>query len=112
MIKGDTTEYQTYNSALDAAVAKGYLTRDNVKNFVCFGSEIVPCPIDNLYRIIGVIDGKVKLIKWDYAKTNLLGNDGDFSQELTIYLSGNQGESPSSISLYYRYLGILFSFLG
>ena len=101
LIKGDTTEYQTYNSALDAAVAKGYLTRDNVKNFVCFGSEIVPCPIDNLYRIIGVIDGKVKLIKWDYAKTNLLGNDGDFSQELTIYLSGNQGESPSSISLYY-----------
>ena len=101
LIKGDTTEYQTYNLALDAAVAKGYLTRDNVKNFVCFGSEVVPCPIDNLYRIIGVIDGKVKLIKWDYAKTNLLGNDGDFSQELTIYLSGNQGESPSSISLYY-----------
>lgn len=34
-----------------------------VNNFVCFGSNISPCPEDNLYRIIGVIDGKVKLIK-------------------------------------------------
>ena len=47
-----------------------------VNNFVCFGSTESPCPTDNLYRIIGVIDGKVKLIKYDYATSTLLGTDG------------------------------------
>ena len=50
-----------------------------VKNFVCFGSDADSCPYDNLYRIIGVIDGKVKLIKYDYANSNLLGTDGSYS---------------------------------
>ena len=75
---------------------------NGVNNFVCFGSSETPCPTDNLYRIIGVIDGKVKLIKYDYAKSSLLGTDGDFSQEYTSnYFSGEQGESPSSNSLYF-----------
>ena len=52
---------------------------DKVNNFVCFGSTAATCPTDNLYRIIGVIDGKVKLIKYDYANSNLLGTDGDYS---------------------------------
>ena len=34
-----------------------------VNNYVCFGSTTTPCPTDNLYRIIGVFDDKVKLIK-------------------------------------------------
>ena len=51
-----------------------------VNNFVCFGSTTNPCPTDNLYRIIGVIDGKVKLIKYDYATSALLGTDGDFGE--------------------------------
>lgn len=50
----------------------------NPNNYVCFGSNETSCPVDNLYRIIGVIDGKVKLIKntsllnivWDDAITN------------------------------------------
>ena len=50
----------------------------NPNNFVCFGSDVSPCPTDNLYRIIGVINGKVKLIKYDYANNNLLGTDGDY----------------------------------
>ena len=86
LIKGDTTEYQTYNEALNASVEKRYLTKDNVKNFVCFGSEASPCPTENLYRIIGVFGNNVKLIKWDYAKSSLLGTDGDFSQEYSYYL--------------------------
>ena len=101
LIKGDTTEYQTYNEALNASVEKRYLTKDNVKNFVCFGSEASPCPTENLYRIIGVFNNQVKLIKWDYAKSSLLGTDGDFSQEYSYYFSGEQGESPSSNSMYY-----------
>ena len=31
---------------------------DQVNNYVCFGST-TPCPVDNLYRIIGVFDNKV-----------------------------------------------------
>ena len=101
LIKGDTTQYQTYNEALNASVEKGYLTKDNVKNFVCFGSDATTCPTENLYRIIGVFNNQVKLIKWDYAKSSLLGTDGDFSEEDSYYWSGEQGESPSSNSLYY-----------
>ena len=100
LIKGATIQYQSYNEALNASVEKGYLTKDNVKNFVCFGSDATTCPTDNLYRIIGVFNNQVKLIKWDYAKSSLLGTDGDFSSEYSYYLSGEQGESPSSNSLY------------
>ena len=56
---------------------------DQVNNFVCFGSTETPCPTDNLYRIIGVIDGKVKLIKYDYATSALLGTDGDYNGSRT-----------------------------
>ena len=101
LIKGDTTQYQTYNEALNASVEKGYLTKDNVKNFVCFGSDATTCPTENLYRIIGVFNNHVKLIKYDYAKSSLLGTDGDYSKEYSNYFSGEQGESPSSNSLYY-----------
>ena len=101
LIKGDTTQYQTYNEALNTSVEKGYLTKDNVKNFVCFGTDASPCPTENLYRIIGVFNNQVKLVKWDYAKSSLLGTDGDFSQEYSYYFSGEQGESPSSNSMYY-----------
>ena len=54
------------------------LAQEDLSNFVCFGSTATPCPADNLYRIIGVIDEKVKLIKYDYANSNLLGADGDY----------------------------------
>ena len=101
LIKGDTTQYQTYKETLNKAVEKGYLTKDNVKNFVCFGSTESPCPTENLYRIIGVFGNNVKLIKWDYAKSRLLGTDGDFAQEYSYYFSGEQGENPASNSLYY-----------
>ena len=32
-------------------------------NYVCFGSDAETCPEDNLYRIIGVFEDQVKLIK-------------------------------------------------
>ena len=35
----------------------------NPNNYVCFGSDETICPEDNLYRIIGVFDSEVKLIK-------------------------------------------------
>ena len=51
----------------------------NPNNYVCFGTDATTCPADNLYRIIGVFDGQVKLIKYDYANSNLLGTDGEYS---------------------------------
>ena len=75
---------------------------NGVNNFVCFGSSETPCPTDNLYRIIGVIDGKVKLIKYDYATSALLGTDGDYygpgTQDSTYYKG-----SLTSIDAYYWY---------
>ena len=35
----------------------------NPNNYVCFGSDAISCPNDNLYRIIGVFENQVKLIK-------------------------------------------------
>ena len=35
----------------------------NPSNYVCFGSNEATCPEDNLYRIIGIFNGQVKLIK-------------------------------------------------
>ena len=73
---------------------------DSVNNFVCFGSDAATCPTDNLYRIIGVIDGKVKLIKYDYATSTLLGTDGDYSGSDTPNTNYYKG-SLSSIDTYY-----------
>ncbi len=50
----------------------------NPNNYVCFGSDDTTCPYENLYRIIGVIDGKVKLIHADGATTDMLGTDGGY----------------------------------
>ena len=52
---------------------------ESVNNFVCFGTNESPCPTDNLYRIIGVIDGKVKLIKYDYITIEEIGKNGAYA---------------------------------
>ena len=72
---------------------------NRVNNFVCFGSTTNPCPTDNLYRIIGVIDGKVKLIKYDYATSALLGTHGDFGE--SIAPDSTYKGSLTSIDQYY-----------
>ena len=71
-----------------------------VNNFVCFGSTETPCPTDNLYRIIGVFEDKVKLIKYDYATSTLLGTDGDYSGSDTPDTNYYKG-SLTSIDQYY-----------
>ena len=73
--------YLVKTDALTARVANlnmeyvGVGTWKNVKNYVCFGSDEATCPHENLYRIIGVIDGKIKLISADGATTDMLGTD-------------------------------------
>ena len=49
---------------------------DSVNNYVCFGSTEDTCPVNNLYRIIGVFDGKVKLIKVSSLGSNALDSNG------------------------------------
>ena len=72
----------------------------NPNNYVCFGSTASPCPTDNLYRIIGVFGDKVKLIKYDYANSNLLGTDGDYFISEKTYAENYKG-SLTTISTYY-----------
>ena len=83
----------------------------NPNNYVCFGSTSSTCPNDNLYRIIGVFTNEnhgqenkhlVKLIKSDYANSNLLGTDGAY----TTYTYSKNSESTykgslASINRYY-----------
>ena len=76
---------------------------DQVNNFVCFGSTTKPCPTDNLYRIIGVIDGKVKLIKYDYATSALLGTNGDYYGSETPNASYYKGSLTSIDKYYWNY---------
>ena len=67
-------------------------------NYVCFGSDEEICPDDNLYRIIGVFDGQVKLIKYDYAGESTLGTAP--ASNVTPSSSYYKG-SLSSIPYYY-----------
>ena len=76
----------------------------NPNNYVCFGSTTTPCPAENLYRIIGVLNDndeyQVKLIKSDYTTSAMLGTDGrdyygsyvDFNVESSNY-KGNMTQS-------------------
>ncbi len=73
---------------------------EQVNNFICFGSTTSPCPTNNLYRIIGVIDGKAKLIKYDYMTKEELGTNGDYQGEIAINTDYYKG-SLSSIGEYY-----------
>ena len=99
----DDTLYHHTSSLTNGAGDNSYRyagASDQVNNFVCFGSTTSPCPTDNLYRIIGVFEDKVKLIKYDYANSNLLGTDGDYKGSSAPNSSYYKG-SLTSINTYY-----------
>ena len=82
----------------------------NPNNYVCFGSDEETCPADNLYRMIGVFDSQVKLIKYDYAEsdllvtTNLTYGNSEFYSESNYYKGNkNQNDIPIFSSIYYNY---------
>ena len=97
-------------SGVETLVEPAY---DGVKNFVCFGSNESPCPTDNLYRIIGVFDHKisetkteqrVKLIKYDYATSDLLGTDGAYRNSYKEIINNEvwyKGSNYENIASYY-----------
>ena len=79
----------------------------NPNNYMCFGTDAATCPNDNLYRIIGVFGKEVKLIKDDYANSDLLGTNGNFTGETyanfwgtSSYYKGNVDQL--SLYLYYN----------
>ena len=61
----------------------------NPNNYVCFGSDEATCPTENLYRIIGVIDGKIKLISADGATTTMLGTNEGYVKTYQEAMSSN-----------------------
>ena len=104
----NNTQYTTMKSALEQAVSDGYLTGDNIKNYVCFGSNESPCPEENLYRVIGIFGDQIKLIKADYATNEELGTNGDYAGTGTVAeVTGGYGLPPvyignsSDLSTYY-----------
>ena len=98
----DDTLYHHTSSLANGAGDNSYRyagASESVNNFVCFGTNSATCPEDNLYRIIGVFEDKVKLIKYDYANSNLLGTDGDYNGSVTPNASYYKG-SLTSIDAY------------
>ena len=95
------------NANLEAGDNSYRYSGANPNNYVCFGTDITPCPTDNLYRIIGVFGEQVKLIKHDYATSALLGTTGDYSGNIytdwwnieSRYYKGSLEQS--SLYLYY-----------
>lgn len=73
---------------------------ENINNYVCFGSDDENCPYDNLYRIIGIFDEQIKLIKADFTSPSLLGEDGCYGE--TVHHNGTYlGENSNRYSYCY-----------
>ena len=101
----DDTLYHHTSSLANGAGDNSYRyagASESVNNFVCFGSTTSPCPTDNLYRIIGVFEDKVKLIKYDYANSNLLGTNGDYNGSSTPNSTYYKGSLTSINTYYYK----------
>lgn len=66
--QGDNNIYYHDSTLANGAGDNSYRyagASETTNNYVCFGSTESPCPTDNLYRIIGVFNGKVKLVKYN-----------------------------------------------
>ena len=98
----DGTITDSSGNVIDASDGSYRYSGANPNNYVCFGSSEETCPADNLYRIIGVIDGKTKLISAYGATTDMLGTDGDYSQIYDEDTSSYKGlNDVSKIGVYY-----------
>lgn len=77
----------------------------NPSNYVCFGSTEATCPDNNKYRIIGVFDNRVKLIKatslgnmqWNSAGQNTWANASINTYLNKTFLSSFANEWSSKI---------------
>ena len=108
LVKTDALTARVANLNMEY-VGVGTWMGGKIHNYVCFGSDEATCPTDNLYRIIGVFDHKisekqtekrVKLIKYDYATTTLLGTDGDYVDKYTYGSTDYKGNNLANIAKY------------
>ena len=108
-VQGENNLYYHDNTLENGANDSSYRyagASGTTNNFVCFGYDSTDgsCPTDYLYRVIGVFDDQVKLIKYDYAKSDILGTNGEY---VSVYSStGNSGTTKgenlsSQIGAYY-----------
>ena len=67
-------------------------------NYVCFGSSENSCSTNYLYRIIGLFDNKIKLIKVTVASSDLLGTDGAYKSD--GYYNWSNSDSCSGLISY------------
>ena len=74
LVKTDALTARVANLNMEY-VGVGTWMGGKIHNYVCFGSDEAICPHENLYRIIGVIDGKIKLISAFGSTTTMLGTD-------------------------------------
>ena len=97
----------TYTNAAQEAGDNSYrYAGANPNNYVCFGSDVGICPEDNLYRVIGVFDNKVKLIKntiynsyaWNSNGTNDWNTSTLANILNTTYLNGFEEKWSSMIA--------------
>ena len=92
----------TYTNAIEEAGDNSYrYSGVNPDNYVCFASDDVICPNDNLYRIIGVFGDQIKLIKYDYASSAMLGTNGTYNG--TVAANGVSTYRGSQSTLYNYY---------
>ena len=104
-IQGENGIYYHDSNLTNGAEDNSYrFAGSNPDNYVCFGSDEATCPHENLYRMIGLIDGKIKLISADYATTDILGTDGGYEetyQETGWSISNYKGSvNTSKIGVY------------
>lgn len=105
-VQGNNNIYYHDNSLENGAGDNSYRyagSGETTNNFVCFGSDANTCTEDYLYRIIGVFDGKVKIIKATAASSSLLGTDdasGYKSGFNNLYYWSTLKTCPSNITGY------------
>ena len=74
---------------------------DSVNNYICLGSDTATCPDANLFRIIGVFGGQIKIIRaksignkyWDTNRSNTWS-----TSSLNAYLNGEYLTSLGTIA--------------
>ena len=94
----------TYTNADQEAGDNSYrYSGANPNNYVCFGSDAETCPDEYLYRIIGVFDGKIKLIMKNTYETNVWNNgSGNNWENASVNLSILNDSFYNSLSLYWQ----------
>ena len=109
--QGDNNLYLHDSSLTNGAGDNSYRyagSSDTTNNFVCFGYDSTDgsCPTDNLYRIIGLFDNHIKLIKWDYSTSAVLGSGKksyyDYEYNISTAKAVSKGvNTQTEIDVYY-----------